>query len=49
MTIVGTGEFRYEVVPEWPNMPEAWEFGMVSDVAVDSLDNVWYTAAASFP
>lgn len=49
MTIVGDGDYRYEVVPEWPKMPEAWEFGLVSDVAVDSADNVWVYSRGEFP
>ena len=50
MTIVGDGDFRYEVVPEWPKkMPESWKFGMASDVAVDSKDRVWVFAPRAAP
>lgn len=49
MKTVGSGEHRYEVVPEWPNMPEAWEFGLVSDVAVDSRDNIWVYSRGEQP
>ena len=50
MTIVGDGEYRYEVLPEWPpKMPESWKFGMASDVAVDSKDRVWVFAREQHP
>ena len=35
MTTVGEGEFRYELDEMWPNVPEGWELGLCSDVAVD--------------
>ena len=50
MTIVGDGDFRYEVVPQWPTkMPESWKFGMASDVAVDSQDRVWVYSRDQHP
>ena len=50
MTIVGDGDYRYEVLPEWPKkMPESWKFGMASDVAVDSKDRVWVFAREQHP
>ena len=27
MTIVGSGDYRYEAVPSWPNMPRYWFAG----------------------
>ncbi len=41
MTIVGDGDFRYELDETWPNIPEGWELGLCSDVAVDSRDRVF--------
>jgi len=41
MTTVGEGEFRYELDETWPNVPEGWELGLCSDVAVDSRDRVF--------
>ena len=50
MTIVGDGDYRYELLPEWPKkMPESWKFGMASDVAVDSKDRVWVFAREQHP
>ena len=50
MTIVGDGDYKYEVLPEWPKkMPESWKFGMASDVAVDSNDRVWVFAREQHP
>ena len=40
MPIVGSGEFRYELVPSWPSMPKYWSFETVSDMAVNSHDEV---------
>lgn len=49
MTIVGDGDFRYEVVTDWPQMPEWWSFGLASDVAVDSKDRVWVFSRGKHP
>jgi hypothetical protein len=40
MTIVGDGDFRFERDETWPNIPEGWELGLCSDVAVDSRERV---------
>ena len=40
MTIVGDGDFRYELDDAWPTIPEGWTLGLCSDVAVDSRDRV---------
>ena len=42
MATVGSGDYRYERVPEWPNMPKYWAFGAASDGAVNSQDEVLY-------
>ncbi len=49
MTTVGDGDFRYEVVTDWPQMPEWWSFGLASDVAVDSKDRVWVYSRGNHP
>ena len=41
MTVVGEGDFRYELDESWPNIPEGWELGLCSDVAIDSRDRVF--------
>jgi len=37
---LGTGEFKYEVVNSWPNMPRHWSFGSTSDVSINSDDEI---------
>ena len=41
MTVVGDGEFRYELDETWPNIPEGWTLELCSDVAVDSRVRVF--------
>ena len=38
--IVGSGDFKYELVDSWPNMPRYWEFTVASDVYVNSKDEL---------
>ena len=40
MAVVGTGDYKYERVPLWPNMPKYWAFGAASDGAVNSKDEI---------
>ena len=40
MTTVGEGDYTYELVPSWPNVPKYWTLGMASDGAVNSKDEV---------
>jgi DNA-binding beta-propeller fold protein YncE len=40
-TILGSGEHRYEVVENWAQLPEGWEFKDVAAVACDSKDRVY--------
>lgn len=40
--VVGTGEYVYEVVRPWGQLPEGWTLGLVSHVAVDSRDRVYF-------
>ena len=49
MTIVGDGDYRYEVDYSWPKMPDWWEFGKATDVAVDSKDRVWVYSRGLHP
>jgi DNA-binding beta-propeller fold protein YncE len=39
--ILGTGEFRYEVVEGWGELPPGWHYGDVGAVGVDRHDNVY--------
>ena len=41
MTIVGSGNYRYELNETWAKLPSGWTFGQVSAVATDSQDRVY--------
>ena len=41
MATVGSGDYTYEMVKGWGNLPPGWSFGEVSAVAVDSQDRVY--------
>jgi hypothetical protein len=49
MTIVGSGNYKYERVPLWPNMPKYWAFGAASDGAVNSRDEVYIFSRGKHP
>src|SRR4051794_36502798 len=38
---LGTGEFRYEVVEGWEQLPAGWQHKDVAGVAVDANDRVY--------
>lgn len=40
MAVVGSGDYRYEVVPSWPTMPRYWSFGLAVGGAVNSKDEI---------
>jgi peptidylglycine monooxygenase len=40
--VVGTGDFVYGVVRPWGTLPAGWSLGLVSHVAVDSRDRVYF-------
>ena len=40
--VVGSGEFIYDVVRPWGTLPAGWTLGLVSHVAVDSQDRVYF-------
>ena len=39
--ILGEGDFRYEVVVGWGELPPGWNYGDVGGVGVDARDNVY--------
>lgn len=49
MTIVGSGNYRYERLPLWPNMPRGWVFGAASDGAVNSKDEIYIFSRGHHP
>ena len=48
-SIVGSGDYTYELVPSWPNMPKYWTFGSASDAAVSSDDEVHVFSRGKHP
>jgi DNA-binding beta-propeller fold protein YncE len=40
--VVGTGDFLYDVFRPWGVLPSGWTLGLVSHVAVDSKDRVYF-------
>jgi hypothetical protein len=49
MPVLGSGDYRYEPVPTWPKMPKYWSFGMASDGAVNSNDEVYIFSRGLHP
>ena len=49
MAVVGSGDYRYERVPVWPNMPRYWSFGAASDGAVNGRDEVHIFSRGAHP
>ena len=49
MTTVGSGDYTYEHVPVWPNMPKYWSFGAASDGAVNSKNEVHIFSRGAHP
>src|SRR5512132_1003950 len=47
--IVGSGEFRYEVIEGWGKLPEGWTFKEVAAVAVDRKDQVYCFTRGEHP
>ena len=41
MTVLGEGDYTYEELGEWGELPEGWEFRDVVDVVVDRDDRVY--------
>ncbi len=37
----GSGDFVYELIPDWAKLPDGWVFTQVAAVAVDKNDNVY--------
>ena len=49
MPTVGSGNYRYELAQPWPRMPMYWSFGMASDAAVNSTDQVHIFSRGAHP
>ena len=48
-TILGSGDFAYEVNMDWAKLPDGWTFHEVSDVAVDSKNRVYVFTRGKHP
>jgi peptidylglycine monooxygenase len=42
LVVLGVGGFVYDVVRPWGALPPGWTFGLISHVAVDSRDRVYF-------
>ena len=40
-TIVGQGDYKYEINEHWAKLPDGWSFKEVAAVGVDKNDNVY--------
>ena len=40
-TIVGQGDYKYEIKENWAKLPDGWSFKEVAAVGVDKNDNVY--------
>lgn len=49
MTILGSGDYKYERVSSWPSMPKYWEMGLASDGAVNSNNEVYIFSRGLHP
>ena len=49
MTTVGSGNFTYSFIQDWPKLPEGQSFGTVSALATDSQDRVYVFHRADPP
>jgi DNA-binding beta-propeller fold protein YncE len=47
--IVGKGQWRYEAVPRWEQLPAGWAFGEVAGVATDAQDRVYVFCRSAHP
>ncbi len=49
MTIIGSGDFRYKEVDEWPRLPRHWKFGDATDVSVNSKGEIYVLDRGKHP
>ncbi len=47
--VLGQGDFKYEAVEGWGNLPEGWVFSLVSDAAVDSQGRIYAFTRGKHP
>ena len=49
MEVLGSGDYRYQRVESWPNLPRNWQFGLASDGAVNSKDEIFIFSRGIHP
>ena len=48
-TIVGQGDYKYEIIEDWAKLPDGWSFKEVAAVSVDKNDNVYAFSRGDHP
>ena len=48
-SVVGSGEYKYEVIENWGTLPDQWAFHEVAAVAVDAQDQVYCFTRGKHP
>ena len=49
MEVLGSGDYRYQRVESCPNLPRNWQFGLASDGAVNSKDEIYIFSRGIHP
>ena len=47
--VLGEGDFKYRLEPDWARLPDGWSFGEVAAVAVDAKDQVYVFSRSEHP
>ena len=47
--VVGSGDYRYEIIDDWAKLPEGWFLSEVGGIGVDSRDNVYLFNRGNHP
>jgi DNA-binding beta-propeller fold protein YncE len=48
-TIIGDGDYRYEMIEDWAKLPDGWSFREAAAVGVDRRDNVYVFNRSEHP
>lgn len=49
LKVLGSGQYRYERVERWPNVPKYFEMGQPSDVAINSSGEIFVLSRGNHP
>jgi DNA-binding beta-propeller fold protein YncE len=47
--VLGTGDFKFRLEPNWAKLPDGWDFGEVASVAVDKRDRIYVFSRSEHP